>query len=104
MLAGGRYDNLLHRFGKPQGAIGFALYLDEVGRAFHGHPEYDVDTLLLYTEEQPVRLVLQAVEQLTKQGISVRAELERPEGSRWRRAVRLRDDGALSPEGGQSDD
>lgn len=32
ILSGGRYDNLLHRFEKPQGAIGFALYLDEVGR------------------------------------------------------------------------
>lgn len=28
VLAGGRYDNLLHRFSKPQGAVGFGLYLD----------------------------------------------------------------------------
>lgn len=32
VLAGGRYDNLLRRFDKPQGALGFALLLDEVGR------------------------------------------------------------------------
>lgn len=32
VLAGGRYDNLLHRFSKDQGALGFALYLDEIGR------------------------------------------------------------------------
>ncbi len=32
VLYGGRYDNLLRRFEKPQGAIGFALYLDALGR------------------------------------------------------------------------
>lgn len=32
VLAGGRYDNLLRRFGKPQGALGFGLYLDELDR------------------------------------------------------------------------
>ncbi len=32
VLAGGRYDNLLRRFDKTQGAIGFALYLDEITR------------------------------------------------------------------------
>ena len=32
VLSGGKYDNLLHRFGKKQGAVGFALYLDAVGR------------------------------------------------------------------------
>ncbi len=33
VLGGGRYDNLMARFGKPQGAVGFALYLDEILRA-----------------------------------------------------------------------
>lgn len=33
VLAGGRYDNLLDKLGKPQGAIGFALYLDALSRA-----------------------------------------------------------------------
>lgn len=32
VLAGGRYDNLLRRFDKNQGAIGFALYLDEISK------------------------------------------------------------------------
>lgn len=30
VLSGGRYDNLLSRLEKPQGAVGFALYLDEL--------------------------------------------------------------------------
>ncbi len=33
VLAGGRYDKLLRRFGKQQGAVGFALYLDALGLA-----------------------------------------------------------------------
>ncbi|MDL2293476.1 ATP phosphoribosyltransferase [Ruminococcaceae bacterium OttesenSCG-928-D13] len=39
VLGGGRYDNLLHRFGKRQGAVGFALYLDAIGRV--AAPEQD---------------------------------------------------------------
>lgn len=48
VLAGGRYDNLMRRFGKPQPAVGFALYLGGLGRAFAEKSDYDVDTLLLY--------------------------------------------------------
>lgn len=33
VLVGGRYDNLLRRFQKEQGAVGYALYLDAIGRA-----------------------------------------------------------------------
>ncbi len=31
VLSGGRYDNLMRRFGKRQGALGFALYLSVLG-------------------------------------------------------------------------
>ncbi|MDL2323631.1 ATP phosphoribosyltransferase [Ruminococcaceae bacterium OttesenSCG-928-A16] len=42
ILSGGRYDNLLHRFDKPQGAMGFALYLDELERPTNG-PDTEAD-------------------------------------------------------------
>lgn len=32
ILSGGRYDNLLRRFEKTQGAVGFAIYLDGISR------------------------------------------------------------------------
>ena len=32
-LAGGRYDRLLQRMGKPGGALGFAVYLDRIEAA-----------------------------------------------------------------------
>lgn len=55
VLAGGRYDNLMRRFGKPQPAVGFALYLGGLGRAFAEKSDYDVDTLLLYDAGQSRR-------------------------------------------------
>ena len=33
VISGGRYDRLLRRMGKQGGAIGFAVYLDQIGRA-----------------------------------------------------------------------
>ncbi len=34
LLAGGRYDNLMKSFGKKQRAVGFAIYTEELDRAF----------------------------------------------------------------------
>jgi ATP phosphoribosyltransferase regulatory subunit len=48
VLSGGRYDNLMRRFGKPQSAIGFALYFGEMNRHFREEREYDADILLVY--------------------------------------------------------
>ena len=50
VLAGGRYDNLLRRMGKTGGAIGFAVYLDQLERLDQGG-DYDVDVLLKKDEE-----------------------------------------------------
>ena len=36
VLSGGRYDGLMERFDKPQGACGFAVYLGEISSAFMG--------------------------------------------------------------------
>ncbi len=38
VLSGGRYDYLLRRFQKTQGAVGFAIYLDSVARAASAQP------------------------------------------------------------------
>lgn len=34
VLSGGRYDSLLSRLGRKQGAVGFAVYLDGLDRLF----------------------------------------------------------------------
>ncbi|NLI21527.1 MAG: hypothetical protein GX418_08280, partial [Clostridiales bacterium] len=43
VLSGGRYDYLMHRFGKEGDAIGFALYLDELTRVLADRPAWDAD-------------------------------------------------------------
>ncbi|MDR3216618.1 MAG: ATP phosphoribosyltransferase regulatory subunit [Clostridiaceae bacterium] len=47
VLSGGRYDNLLKRFSNDLGAIGFALYLDELAGAYPSEP-FSVDVVILY--------------------------------------------------------
>ena len=94
VLAGGRYDNLMRRFGKPQSALGFALYLGELTRAFTESRDTDTDCLLLYGDTAPA-LVLRAVADLQAEGIRVRAERELPEGIRARRVCRLGAQGEL---------
>ncbi len=66
VLAGGRYDNLMRRFGKPQPAVGFALYLGGLGRAFAEKSDYDVDTLLLLYAGQSPAQVARAVQSILK--------------------------------------
>lgn len=90
VLAGGRYDNLMRRFEKPQAAVGFALYLSELNRLFQEDQEYDVDSLLLYEEHHTPAQVAAAVRTLSAQG-SVFAASTQPEGLRARRTVHLRE-------------
>lgn len=49
VLSGGRYDNLLKKFNKTGGAIGFALYLGELNRYFQKDGE-EVDYLIVYDD------------------------------------------------------
>lgn len=73
VLYGGRYDNLMQRFGKNSGAIGFAVYLDLLERFDAPKREYDVDVLLVYDETTEAQALAQAVRALTAEGRSVRA-------------------------------
>lgn len=95
VLAGGRYDRLLARFGKPGGAIGFAVYADLLKRL--GEPEcpYDVDVLLSYAPDCPPGRVAQAAEQLVRAGQSVRAQPAGQTQLRCRRRMHLDREGRL---------
>lgn len=42
LLAGGRYDNLLKSFDKDHGAVGFAIYTEELERAFKEKSAEDI--------------------------------------------------------------
>lgn len=92
VLAGGRYDNLLRRMGKAGGAIGFAVYLDQLERLDEGG-EYDVDVLLLYGPEDDPAAVAERARALMAEGKSVRTERAAPQRLRYREAVRFSEGG-----------
>lgn len=74
ILSGGSYDNLLRRFGRNTGAIGFAVYLDQLESYHRSAKDYDVDILLIYDEGAPLPLLAKHVDELTSSGKSVRVQ------------------------------
>lgn len=95
VLAGGRYDNLMRRMGKRGGAIGFAVYLDQLDRLFPPPQPPAADTLLLYdTGDDPAAVAAMAAA-LAAGGSGVRVERAVPADACFRRILRF-------GEGGQS--
>ena len=92
MLAGGRYDNLMRRMGKTGGAVGFAVYLDQLER-LEKKDSFDGDILLLYNKEDDPAAVAREAEKLIRQGRVVRAERQAPAGLRYRDVIRFGEGG-----------
>ncbi|MDO4545201.1 MAG: ATP phosphoribosyltransferase regulatory subunit [Bacillota bacterium] len=90
VLAGGQYDKAMRLFGKDAGAIGFAVYLDELTKGQHEAARYDTDAVLLYNSEDSMVEVARAVSRLQKEGLSVRAETAIPECLRYREKYVMR--------------
>ena len=95
VLAGGQYDKLLRRMGKTGGAIGFAVYLDQLERLDNSEPEWDVDTLLLYGPGDDPAAVSRRAEALMAEGGNVRMERTVPSGLRCRRIISMEKGGSL---------
>lgn len=89
VLSGGRYDHLLDRMGKTGGAIGFAVYLSALEFLLYEKPAYDVDTLLVYGEDDDPADVARAMQALTEAGQSVRAQRRGAPAVTYRRCVDL---------------
>ena len=90
ILSGGRYDNLMVKMGKRCGAIGFAVYLDQLERFMQDHREYDVDNLILYDETSNLETVVQHARFLRAQGRSVRIQRNTPGSIRSAVTFRVR--------------
>lgn len=93
VLSGGQYDNLMARMEKKSGAIGFALYLDRLESFVSPRKEFDVDALLLYSEEDTPAQVLAAVQKLTEQGLCVLAQKSIPERLTYRQLFKACESG-----------
>ena len=92
ILSGGQYDKLMRKMRRNCGAIGFAVYTDELERLGGTHPEYDVDTVLLYPENAPAAAIFRKTQALMAQGLQVLALPRLPEELRCRNIVRLEGD------------
>lgn len=84
VLAGGQYDKAMQMFDKDAGAVGFAIYLDELTKGKMPASKYDVDAVLVYSDENSILEVISAVKDLQDEGLSVRAEKEIPPCLRYK--------------------
>ena len=91
ILSGGRYDNLMQRFGRESGAIGFAVYLDLLERFEEESRAYDVDVLLLYDDKTDVKSLAEAVKAVTEQNKTVRTQQKDAAGVKYRQLMTIRD-------------
>lgn len=90
VLAGGRYDKLMEQMGKKAGAIGFAIYLDELEWLQKEKSAAGADVLLLYDEGTPSGKVAEKVAEFVGQGKRVSAQKTLPEKLAYREIVDLR--------------
>ena len=89
VLSGGRYDKLMHKMGKKSGAIGFAVYLDLLEGLLSQNSGYDVDILLLYSDDARVETLNRAAQDFVSRGLTVRVQKAVPKELRFRRLFRL---------------
>ena len=89
VLSGGQYDKLMKKMGKKSGAIGFAVYLDALERLDNQLPEYDVDTLLLYDADTPLKAIREQVDVLKASNRSYLAQQRIPSDIRFRHIINI---------------
>lgn len=84
ILSGGQYDKLMKKMERSTGAIGFAIYFDEIEKLTHAHPDYDVDILLMYDDSCTLADLHHAIRELSVKGRSVVVHRNIPDDLRYR--------------------
>ncbi len=79
VLAGGRYDNLAGKIRKGIGAIGFAVYLDNLNLYYPVEREFDCDILILNKGNHSEAKLMKIVDSFVSKGETVRVEKEIPD-------------------------
>lgn len=90
VLSGGQYDKLMQKLKRRSGAIGFAVYMDQLERLEKKENRFDVDVVLLYEKETPIATVRQQVTALTEKGQSVMVQSGMPENIKYKQLLKLR--------------
>ena len=89
VLSGGRYDNLVKRFGLDTAAAGFAVSIDLLKNFCSVTDEYDCDVLLVYSEDAHPVDVINAEEKIISGGESCIALSEESKILKYKRKVVL---------------
>lgn len=71
VLSGGRYDKLMQKMGKSSGAVGFAVYLDNLNLLETSKSEYDFEYALIIENSTEPAEIIRAVERLSEDGSRV---------------------------------
>lgn len=90
VLSGGQYDALMKNMKRQSGAIGFAVYLDSFENS-SDTSEYDVDVLLLYSENSDISFVKRIADETTANGESVLMQREKTDGIKYRKLIKEQD-------------
>lgn len=89
VLSGGRYDNLVKKFGAGNGGIGFAVYPDELDYYSENARKFDADVLVLYNKDTAPAKVLSCVKLLAEGGESAFASLNPPQDMKFKKIIKL---------------
>jgi len=87
VLSGGQYDKLMQKMNRRSGAIGFAVYLDMLERFNISSNEYDIENLLLYSENSDLSKLNRYVKNLLKEGQTVLACKQIPQNTKYHRLI-----------------
>lgn len=90
VLSGGQYDALMKNMKRRSGAIGFAVYLDCFENA-SDISDYDVDVLLLYSDNSDISLVKRTADEIIAKGESVLMQREKTDGIKYRKLMKEQD-------------
>ncbi len=89
ILSGGQYDNLMQKMGKKSGAIGFAVYLDELESLTEQNGKFDVDVVVLYDDKTPMCEVSQQLEKIISGGETALATKLANNKLRYKRLIKI---------------
>ena len=89
VLSGGQYDRLMRKMGRSAGAVGFAVYLDELERITPEDDSPDADVLLLYDAGVSPARICRETRRLTAAGKTVMVQPGEPKHMRFGEVRRL---------------
>lgn len=89
VLSGGRYDNLMKRFGKNCGAVGFAVYMDALEQLLCDKDFDEVDTLIVYNDKTDLVAMESIVEDCISKGEKVNCVKQIPTGLKYKNIIEL---------------